>query len=139
MIREYILYDFNPLRSLEICFRSAYISNAFEKNLHCVWLSEWVFCVTERSSLLIVLLKYAISLLAFCLLDVKWIKLKSAHMIVDCIFLLLIMSIFAFYSCGKMLMIYCDQKKAILLQFMYVCVCVCVCTFKYYRGKPLIF
>ena len=50
-------------------------------------------------------------------------------MIVDCIFLLLIMSIFAFYSCGKMLMIYCDQKKAILLQFVCVCVCVCVCVF----------
>ena len=47
-------------------------------------------------------------------------------MIVDCIFLLLIMLIFTFYSCEKMLMIYCDQKKKGYPAPIRVCVCLSV-------------
>ena len=47
-------------------------------------------------------------------------------MIVDCIFLLLIMSIFTFYSREKMLMIYCDQKKKKKGYPAPIRVCVCL-------------
>ena len=47
-------------------------------------------------------------------------------MIVDCIFLLLIMLIFTFYSYEKMLMIYCDQKKKGYPAAIHVCVCLSV-------------
>ena len=52
------------------------------------------------------LLKDPMLLFVFYLTDVKRIELKSAHVMVDLCILLVIMSIFAFYSCGEMLRIY---------------------------------